>query len=165
MVAEVWRWRGRRCERLWCLRSLPLLWCCASSRREGRASRIGIVARVQHSPCRRHRHRSKCVRYGASAMCNTSFQTSFTAYLVLLATFFGLSLASVCCLVSFAGTGGAAFGSSFAACSSTKSCIFLFLSAVGMRLTRISSRDRRPCACRAYWARSLRARSVTADAR
>lgn len=33
--------------------------------------------------------------------------------------------------------------------------------AFGMRLTRNSMRVRRLCACRAYWARSLRARSVT----
>lgn len=35
-------------------------------------------------------------------------------------------------------------------------------SEMGMRLTRISMRERRPWAWRLYWARSLRARSVTA---
>jgi hypothetical protein len=49
-------------------------------------------------------------------------------------------------------------------CSSINSWIFLFRTAWGMRLTRISSRVRIPCACNAYCARNLRARSVTADA-
>lgn len=46
-------------------------------------------------------------------------------------------------------------------CLSTISCIFVFLRDVGMRLMRMSKRLRSPCACNAYWARSLRARSVT----
>ena len=58
-------------------------------------------------------------------------------------------------------TGSTGFGFVLSACSSNKSCIFLFLSACGIRLTRISRRDRRPCACKAYCARSFRARSVT----
>lgn len=50
------------------------------------------------------------------------------------------------------------------ACSSylfMSSRMFVFRSGCGIRFTRISSRDRRPCAWRAYCARSLRARSVT----
>lgn len=40
-----------------------------------------------------------------------------------------------------------------------------FLSAGGILFTRISSRDLRACAWNAYCARSLRARSVTVEAR
>lgn len=61
-----------------------------------------------------------------------------------------------------AGTGGAGAGLALSACSSSKSCIFRLRNACGMRLTRSSRRARRPCACNAYCARSLRARSVTA---
>ena len=42
--------------------------------------------------------------------------------------------------------------------------MFRFRKPCGIRLTRISRRVRRPCACIAYCARSLRARSVTSDA-
>lgn len=47
---------------------------------------------------------------------------------------------------------------------SARSPIFAFLNAIGMRLTRISMRVRRPWAWRLYCARSFRARSVTDDA-
>lgn len=58
-------------------------------------------------------------------------------------------------------TTGAAFSSSrLRAPSSNSSPIVRFLSARGIRLTRISNRMRRLCACNEYWARSFRARSV-----
>lgn len=47
---------------------------------------------------------------------------------------------------------------------SASSPILAFRSAMGMRLTRISMRVRRPWAWRWYCARNFRARSVTADA-
>lgn len=46
-------------------------------------------------------------------------------------------------------------------CLRIKSSIFTFLNDIGIRLTRISIRVRKPCACKAYCARSFRARSVT----
>jgi len=46
-------------------------------------------------------------------------------------------------------------------CFSNSSPIDIFLNATGILLTRISNRIRSPCACKAYWARSFRARSVT----
>lgn len=49
-------------------------------------------------------------------------------------------------------------------CLSARSPIFAFLNDMGMRLTRISIRVRRPCAWRLYCARSFRARSVTTNA-
>jgi len=49
----------------------------------------------------------------------------------------------------------------FPPCSSRRSAIFSFLSAVGMRWILISSLVRRPCAWSAYCARSFLARSVT----
>lgn len=62
---------------------------------------------------------------------------------------------------TLAGTGGGGAGLALSACSSSSSWMLRFLNACGMRLTRISRRVRRPCACMAYCARSLRARSVT----
>lgn len=47
-------------------------------------------------------------------------------------------------------------------CFSSNSPILAFRSATGIRFMRLSIRDRRSCAWRAYCARSLRARSVTA---
>lgn len=47
---------------------------------------------------------------------------------------------------------------------SASSPILALRSAMGMRLTRISIRVRRPCACKLYCARNFRARSVTIDA-
>lgn len=46
-------------------------------------------------------------------------------------------------------------------CFSSNSPIFTLRSETGIRLTRLSMRARRSLAWRAYWARSLRARSVT----
>lgn len=46
-------------------------------------------------------------------------------------------------------------------CLAKSSPILAFRTKVGMRLTRISTRDRNCCACTLYWALSLRARSVT----
>lgn len=48
-----------------------------------------------------------------------------------------------------------------ALCFSNKSPIFALRRATGIRFTRRSIRARRSWVCRAYWARSLRARSVT----
>lgn len=66
-----------------------------------------------------------------------------------------------------AGTGGGRPPAiRFCSCSmylTSKSPILIFRSDVGILLTRISIRDRRPCAWRLYCARSLRARSVTAQ--
>jgi len=46
-------------------------------------------------------------------------------------------------------------------CFSNNSPIVIFLNATGILLMRISNRNRSPCACKAYCARSFRARSVT----
>lgn len=91
------------------------------------------------------------------------------AYLRLFRLFLGTSSSTASCRFSSAllctRTGGAGFGFAFSACSSSNSWIFRFLNACGIRLTRISRRDRSPCACKAYCARSLRARSVTVQTR
>lgn len=61
--------------------------------------------------------------------------------------------------------GGGGAGLDFAARSSTSSCMFLFLMACGILLTRISRRVRRLCACNAACDLSLRARSATTHTR
>lgn len=48
-----------------------------------------------------------------------------------------------------------------ALCFSSSSPMLALRKETGIRLTRRSMRARRSLACRAYWARSLRARSVT----
>lgn len=74
--------------------------------------------------------------------------------------------------LSFAGTGGGRADCKTekedaglaCLCLSARSPIFAFLNDMGMRLTRISMRVRRPCAWRLYCARNFRARSVTMNA-
>lgn len=87
-----------------------------------------------------------CSLYGALVLSSSRYCTASVTYLVLFTVFFGLSSSSTCftVCVSFTGTADAGFGSVFSACSSNRSWIFLFLNAVGIRLTRISNRERRP---------------------
>ena len=76
-------------------------------------------------------------------------------------TLSSLSLSSSTAIAEAGGSRSSRSARSLASCSSSNSCIFLFLNATGIRLMRRSNCDRKACACSAYVARSLRARSVT----
>jgi hypothetical protein len=93
------------------------------------------------------------------------FQTKTVIYLLrLVVVFRGTAVGSTegaAGILAVIGTGAVGAGFVRTPCSSTSSCMVRFRSACGIRLMRISSRVRNPCACKAYWVRSLRARSVT----
>lgn len=115
---------------------------------------------LAHSPCHPPDPVHRCG--SMSAVTCIYRDSSALAYLVRfkVRSFGGLTITSGCLTgASMALEGGSGFGCSL--CFSTSCLMFVILKACGILLTRISSRARSPCACRAYCARSLRARSVT----